>query len=485
MSVSESIPPRLYAESFAPPVLDAGSRSRKVLRERTRVSEMIADFAAVACGILAAYGLDAAWRGGLHFPSHDLEFLTVAPAALAVLLLDREGGYRGTGSVLYIRETERILRISTMLLTICGLSARLFDPILPTHIFFLALVFIPVCLTMEKQLLLGALRRRNQPVNRVVLYGASHAARRIVSALLNSPRLGLCPVAVVDENPVTAGNCVFKLSYRRNHSIPVCPGPISSSFLKSSRCQLLIVAEQNLPVERVAAAEHAARQAGVAIAFLFGPELRREAFSRHIDLDGFHILSPGPFFESWYYALTKRGLDIAVSLLLLTALAPLFLLIGLLVRLDSPGPALFVQRRVGRNGEVFSMYKFRSMYGDAAPYQRSPVNSQDARITRVGRLLRRLSLDELPQLLNVLRGDMSLVGPRPEMPFIVQEYSTEHRQRLRVVPGITGLWQLSADRAQPIHEALPYDLYYICHRGFFMDIAILVHTLFFAIGGGV
>jgi exopolysaccharide biosynthesis polyprenyl glycosylphosphotransferase len=450
---------------------------------------VIGDFAAVACGILAAYRLDAVWRGvGLQSTSHAVEFLTVAAAFLAVLLLEREGAYRGTASLLHMRQTERVLRISAMLLTICGLFARLFDPILPTRMFLLALLLVPACLMVEKYLFAGAvriLRRSDQASDRVVLYGVGDAARHIVSALLHSPGLGLCPVAVVDESPAMAGNCIFELSYRRKHSVPVCSGPINSSLLKSCSCQLLIVADQSLSAERVAAAEEAARHAGVAIAFLSRPELRNKSFSRHLDLDGFSILCPESSSQPWYYPVAKRGLDIAASLLLLTALAPFLLLIGLLVRFDSAGPALFMQRRVGRNGELFSMYKFRSMYEDAARYHRSPVSSRDARITRIGRLLRRLSLDELPQLLNVLRGDMSLVGPRPEMPFLVQEYSAEHRQRLRVAPGITGLWQLSADRAQPIHEALQYDLYYIRHRGFFMDIAILIHTLFFAIGGGI
>jgi lipopolysaccharide/colanic/teichoic acid biosynthesis glycosyltransferase len=111
------------------------------------------------------------------------------------------------------------------------------------------------------------------------------------------------------------------------------------------------------------------------------------------------------------------------------------------------------------------------------------MQANDRRITRFGRFLRRTSLDELPQLLNVLRGEMSLVGPRPEMPFLVEEYDTSQRERLRVTPGITGLWQLSADRALPIHENLGYDLYYIRSRGFFLDLAILIHTGFFAMRG--
>jgi lipopolysaccharide/colanic/teichoic acid biosynthesis glycosyltransferase len=107
----------------------------------------------------------------------------------------------------------------------------------------------------------------------------------------------------------------------------------------------------------------------------------------------------------------------------------------------------------------------------------------DERITRVGRLLRKVSLDELPQLINVLAGDMSLVGPRPEMPFLVDQYNSFQRQRLEVIPGITGLWQLSADRAFHIHENIQYDMYYIRNRGFFLDLAILLHTVIFAVRG--
>jgi lipopolysaccharide/colanic/teichoic acid biosynthesis glycosyltransferase len=165
--------------------------------------------------------------------------------------------------------------------------------------------------------------------------------------------------------------------------------------------------------------------------------------------------------------------------------APLLSLIGQMIRLGSRGPALFVQQRAGKEGKLFSMYKFRSMYLETPTYDVSPTQSSDPRITRLGRILRRTSLDELPQLINVFLGNMSLVGPRPEMPFIVERYSDQHRTRLQVAPGITGLWQLSVDRALPIHENLEYDLYYIRNRTFFMDVAILLHTLLFAVGGGV
>jgi lipopolysaccharide/colanic/teichoic acid biosynthesis glycosyltransferase len=185
----------------------------------------------------------------------------------------------------------------------------------------------------------------------------------------------------------------------------------------------------------------------------------------------------------WHYAHTKRGVDLTLSALLLLLLAPLVILIALLIRLDSPGPAFFIQKRVGLRGSLFDIYKFRTMHVDVPKYELSPTTPYDRRITRIGRFLRRTSLDELPQLFNVLAGNMSLVGPRPEMPFIVDRYSARHRQRLAVIPGITGLWQLSADRISPIHENMEYDLFYIRNRSFFLDVAILIRTLFFATRG--
>ena len=163
--------------------------------------------------------------------------------------------------------------------------------------------------------------------------------------------------------------------------------------------------------------------------------------------------------------------------------APVFLLLALAIKMDSRGPVLFRQERVGQDGKLFRMYKFRTMHTTAPSYEYSPLASSDPRITRLGRFLRRTSLDEVPQLLNVLQGSMSLVGPRPEMPFIVEQYTERHRQRLQVRPGLTGLWQLSGDRAFLIHENIEYDLYYIQHRSLFMDLAILLHTIIFAARG--
>ena len=179
----------------------------------------------------------------------------------------------------------------------------------------------------------------------------------------------------------------------------------------------------------------------------------------------------------WFYEPVKRGFDVALAALALVACAPLFAWIAWRVRATSPGPALFAQDRVGRDGALFRIFKFRSMSADAERYARGPVGGGDPRVTRFGRWLRATSFDELPQLWNVLRGEMSLVGPRPEMPFIAAGYDAWQRRRLSVAPGITGLWQILGRKDLPMHENLQYDFYYIRNRSLVLDAWILFKTV--------
>jgi lipopolysaccharide/colanic/teichoic acid biosynthesis glycosyltransferase len=173
----------------------------------------------------------------------------------------------------------------------------------------------------------------------------------------------------------------------------------------------------------------------------------------------------------------KRLIDVIGGSFLLVIALPVVLPAIVMIKLDSGGPALILQRRIGKGGVSFYMWKLRSMHADAPLYARSPTSDADPRLTKVGCILRRLSIDEIPQLLNVLRGDMSLVGPRPEMPFLVAQYGPYEHQRLRVTPGITGLWQISPARAMPIHENVELDLFYIERRNIFLDLAILLRTV--------
>lgn len=197
----------------------------------------------------------------------------------------------------------------------------------------------------------------------------------------------------------------------------------------------------------------------------------------------------------WCSYAAKRAIDVVGSFAGMLLLSPLLLSIAAAVKLTSPGPVFFCQTRVGRYGRHFKFWKFRSMYIDAEARKAELLSKNeskdgvifkmkdDPRITKVGKFLRRTSLDELPQLWNVFVGDMSLVGPRPPVPSEVAEYTLEDRKRLDVIPGITCLWQIKGRSEIPFHEQVRLDKEYIQTPGFWKDVVILLKTIPAIIGG--
>jgi lipopolysaccharide/colanic/teichoic acid biosynthesis glycosyltransferase len=180
----------------------------------------------------------------------------------------------------------------------------------------------------------------------------------------------------------------------------------------------------------------------------------------------------------------RRLFDIAVSLAVLVLSAPLLALAVLAIRLESRGHALYRQRRVGLDGAPFDVLKLRTMVDGAEHLGAGlAVNQADSRITRVGALLRRTSIDELPNLINVLRGDMSVIGPRPTVPVQVEQYTPRQRGRLAVKPGITGWAQVNGRTALPWSERIELDLYYIEHRSLALDLKIIWRTVSIVFGG--
>ncbi len=173
----------------------------------------------------------------------------------------------------------------------------------------------------------------------------------------------------------------------------------------------------------------------------------------------------------------KHALDLLVAAVALVLLSPLFAIIAVLIKLDSPGPVFFLQERAGRYGRPFKMVKFRSMRADAPPVAPSPGRRDDPRVTRIGRILRETSLDELPQLWNVLRGEMSLVGPRPALLYQAEAYSARERRRLEARPGITGLAQVTGRGELTWPEKIELDLQYIDHYSLWLDAIILLKTV--------
>jgi exopolysaccharide biosynthesis polyprenyl glycosylphosphotransferase len=452
------------------------------------LAELSADFLTCAIATIGAYFLQLYFGAQAQCPIKEVVAVGILQGIFAVLVLQRKTPPGGDASLLRIRETEGAIRTSVQTLLLLLITTYLLRLHFPRLAILVALGLTPILLIAQKQIfssVLQNLHARGYGIDRVVVYGSGEWAKRIVSTLLYSPRLGLWPVAVIGEGSAASSGPMFELGYRRCHEVAIQNGPLTPGVLKSLRCSLILVAMPTARLQDLTDLMHIAKQAGIPLGLVSSMSAHEKIIAGSIEIDGLQLATPAPLAAQSHYRFAKRALDLVLSSLLLVALAPLLFLVGVMIRLGSPGPALFVQSRAGKNGKLFNIYKFRSMYLRTPTYDLSPTQSSDPRITSLGRFLRRTSLDELPQLINVFLGTMSMVGPRPEMPFIVERYSDQHRRRLQVAPGITGLWQLSVDRALPIHENLEYDLYYLRNRTFFMDVAILLHTLLFAVGGGV
>ena len=239
----------------------------------------------------------------------------------------------------------------------------------------------------------------------------------------------------------------------------------------------VVVAQPELDVDRVMALIAECGDLPVHFSLVAGP---LELLTGSMEISGVADLPVVPLgrkhFAAWQ-SLIKRAMDIIGSAVLLVLTAPVWLIVPPLIRRETGASAIFEQTRIGLDGAPFTMLKFRTMRPESDPYAPSPTDEADARITPIGRWLRRFSLDELPQLINVLRGEMSLVGPRPEMPFIVERYQPWQRLRLQVRPGLTGLWQILGRKDLPLVENIEYDFYYINNRSLLMDLVIILRTI--------
>jgi exopolysaccharide biosynthesis polyprenyl glycosylphosphotransferase len=321
---------------------------------------------------------------------------------------------------------------------------------------------------------------------RVLVVGDTTTGQQLAHEFARRPWAGLEVVGYATDEAATTPHAA---------SMP-CLGAVDETpcIVKQQRIDEVIVALPTQQYERVTHLSLQLQQQPVMVHMV--PSVLDLTFARTpvSALGGIPLISLRESALSETQRLFKRMCDIVGSLVLLLLLSPLMFLIALLIKLESPGSVFFKQERVGENGEHFKMIKFRSMYQDAEQRwrevaQRDPngrllhKHGNDPRITRIGRTLRRTSMDELPQLINVLRGEMSLVGPRPEMPYITDEYEPWQWQRFRVPAGITGWWQVNGRSDKPMHLHTEDDLYYIQNYSFWLDLRILLKTVLVVLRG--
>lgn len=324
------------------------------------------------------------------------------------------------------------------------------------------------------------INRRNQTdlQRRVLLVGTTTAAQQLLREFTAHPWTGLRVVGYTGEGPHFFGE---QLPYL---------GAVNDTPKIVAEHQIDEVVFAMPPQERDHVVNISLQLQHLPVMLHMAPDMIDLAFARTPvqTLGGVPVISLRESALTEAQRTLKRLFDIFASGLLLVLLSPVLGIIALLVKLESPGPVFFLQERIGQHGQRFKMIKFRSMYQDAEQrwqeVARRDANgnlvhkvSDDPRVTRIGRKLRRTSLDELPQLINVLRGEMSLVGPRPEMPYIAAEYEPWQWQRFRVPPGITGWWQVNGRSDRPMHLHTDDDLYYIQNYSFWLDMRILLKTV--------
>ncbi|HUT05042.1 MAG TPA: sugar transferase [bacterium] len=306
---------------------------------------------------------------------------------------------------------------------------------------------------------------------RVIIVGAGETATLIIDRMKRAEDLGYQIIGIVDDDKsLSMTGTVLGLPFLGYiHQLP--------QIIDKFQAKEVFFAKPNMDHDQilniVAGCEETETSFRI-VSDLFGIMTGKTEIDNVADTPIIDLTGPR---TSALRHLSKLVMDFCFAVIILLLSLPLWIIISLAIKLDTKGPVLFKQTRVGEKGKEFTICKFRTMFSNVNTFEHSPTHKKDKRITRVGRVLRRTSLDELPQLLNVINGDMSLVGPRPEMPFIVAQYDRWQRKRLDVKPGITGLWQVFGRKNLPLEQNLQYDFYYIKNRSILMDLIILLKTI--------
>jgi exopolysaccharide biosynthesis polyprenyl glycosylphosphotransferase len=452
-----------------------------------RTTLMLADGALVICVVVLLSLLRFGRAGALPALDSalpDARAMIVLFAGAWVVALWMHGLYRSRARWTFRSEAGDILR-ATLTFAIATL-AFLFIFNLPDVSRLLLLYLFPsmaataLATRVGLRLLLVSLRRSGRNTRFMLVVGANERAQQFADLVEGHHELGIKVIGHIKGTPKDNG---FVLTRSLLGTLDQLTAILHSEVVDEVGVCLPFSDEEAID-EIVRLCEDEGKIVRIPVAVFE----RTLTSGRIEEIDGLPILSLAGVPDRVVGLAVKRVLDIVGSAFLLLALAPLLALLALLVRLDSPGCAFFRQERVGVHGRLFRIVKLRSMCSDAEQQlddlrDRNAIRGQafklrrDPRVTRVGRFLRRTSLDELPQLWNVLRGQMSLVGPRPPLPCEVAEYDIWHRRRLSMKPGMTGLWQIGARRDPEFDRWVEKDLEYIDRWSLWLDLKIIARTV--------
>ena len=423
-------------------------------------------------------------------PAYYAPFRAYIPFALAltvlVMIAYKLGGvYNQPRGASWLDEVYALIGGTTTGILIVTAMTFWFRPLVYSRLMFLwAGLLIVTLLSISrliKRWVWGSLMRRGIGVDRVLIVGAGEVGRRLMRNIVAQPELGYRVIGFVDDDPDKNRTDIGR--FKAFGGIENLPRVVQEEAIDEVIITLPWMYHRKiLGIMRQCERERVRAR--------IVPDLFQLALSRVDieDLGGIPIIGVKEVSITGWNLAFKRISDIVFSLIGLILFFPLMLLIALAIKLDSPGPVLFKQIRVGKGGQKFVFYKFRSMHQGAEEEQPKLTDldevvgptfkiRNDPRCTRVGRILRRTSLDELPQLYNVLRGEMSLVGPRPALPSEVEQYKEWHRRRLEISPGITGLWQVSGRSELTFDEMCLLDIYYLENWSPLLDLKIALKTI--------
>ena len=464
---------------------------------------------AIGCFVLAfslREGVSAFDAGGSVWSQRFAPYAALLPIVVFIRLLSFRYGdlYRLRGEFSFVDDSIRIFKataIGSLLIVAAaflyrgGFEFRAFSYARGVFVvdFFLVLVSV-IAVRFVMRSAQTVVRRRQINLIPTLVVGRGPEAALFIREMRERPALGYRVIGVVDTKASDhAGNYEGVPVIASLEGLP--------EAIRDSGANEVIIADPQVSGDALfEVMMRCGRRRGVE--FRIAPSLFN-CLPRKTEIDQIGVLPMIRLFReplSSGARLLKRTFDVTVSALAIVLLFPLWLLLALLIKFDSKGPVLYKQERVGMDGRLFLLYKFRTMIADADPemhreYQRAFIegraeanlgNAQkptyklfaDPRITRVGQFLRRTSLDEVPQLLNVLMGDMSIVGPRPPIPYEVEAYELWHRKRLDMKPGVTGLWQVSGRNRLPFEEMVRLDLFYIENWSLLLDLKIILRTGF-------
>jgi len=461
---------------------------KKALHNLVFLIYPVIDFILLIFAILFSYKLY--WMTGIGKHVYYEGFHTIPAsmvfASITVIIMQIFGVYKNESSLLNMEEIKNVIKGISLSFLLSGVILVFGQIDLSRYVLLFSYIFSLTFVVAEKMVFyhISPFTKIFKGFHkRVLIYGAGELGQALFREIANSPKLRIDPIGFIDDDSNKKDYFCYQSGFNSTDCIRVLGARENIERLKEVHdVDEVYVAISNISNEKLIEILDDLKERNIKASFV--PNLYK-VFVHNVRIDKIGEI-PVVFEEEEIepvYLRFKRYLDLFLALALLIILLPLLLIVIIAIKMESKGSAIFIHDRVGKGGSIFKLYKFRTMHKDTNPYSVNPIDQDDPRITKVGRFLRKTSLDEIPQIFNILKGEMSFVGPRPEMPFIVEQYNEFHKERLKATPGITGLWQLSGDRKKAIHENMDYDLYYKRHVSFFLDLAILIETMIFAFRG--